>query len=210
MQVLRLVQSGHPDKLIAFDELPERFLKNLEMRGCEGLPRHWKQFVGEHERHIHGTLEKNMLTNKIEKVGEEVIVAPYFYVLWYREINQDKERWSEITAFVKRVVHLTFRLMDKLEDMALPMAVDAHGELKLEPEDLETNGAIVPIPLEFQEKDALGKPSDEKATLATQSENLANGTFHCIECEKDFKNERGLEIHMFRKHPRKVDKPVAA
>lgn len=201
MQVFRLVETGRPDKLIAFDELPKRLLDGVDMRSPEGLPRHWKAFIGEHEKYTPPSLVKNSMTGVVEKIGEETIVAPFFYVLYFKEINKDKDRWQEICNFVRRVVSVNFRLLDKMEDMALPMAVDSNTEVQIEPEHLEENGAIIPIPEEFQEKqpailDAKGNeirpqlPGEPGAVL-----------FSCEECQKPFKNEQALKMHNYRKHP---------
>lgn len=208
MQVFRLVETSKPDKLIAFDELPKRFTEGLEMRGTDGLPRHWKSFVGEHEKYIPGTLEKNIMTGKIEKIGEERIKAPFFFVLYYNEINRDKERWQEICNFVRRVVHLHFRLLDNIADMAVPMAVDSASELRIEPEDLETQGAIIPIPLEFQEKETGLVDKNGMAIAPAFEEN--QDQYKCEECKKSFKNEQALKMHNYRKHPIEKNKEVAA
>lgn len=198
MQVFRLVQTGVVDKVIAFDELPKRLLKDVEMRRPDGLPRHWKTFIGNHERVILPMNEKNPATGKVEKIGGGTEIAPFFYVLYFKEINRDIQRWQDISAFVRRVVELKFRLMDKLEDMALPMSTDANSEIKLEPEHLEEQGAIIPIPEEFQEKGAkiLDGNGNEVPVPPPDDTTL----FKCKECGKSFMNERGLEIHMHRMH----------
>lgn len=149
MQVFRLVESGHPDKIIAFDSLPERLLEGLEMREPTGLPRHWAAFLGKQKRYIKGSMEK-MPDGTTKRIGEETTWGPYFYILDYKEINRDKYRWQEIGGFVRKTVDLKFRLMDKIEDMALPMAPDSASEMNLEPEDV-TEKATIPIPVEFQE-----------------------------------------------------------
>lgn len=202
MQVLRLVQTGWVDKVIAFDELPKRLLNGVEMRAPDGLPRHWKTFLGQSERLTPDTAEINPITRQELKIPGVKEVGPFFYVLYYREINKDMERWQEISGFVRRVVSLQFRLLDKLEDMALPLSTDAAGELKLEPEDLETRGALIPIPLEFQEKapailDQSG--AEVKAAPAVAPEPVA--AFKCPSCEKAFDNDRALRMHTYKKHP---------
>jgi hypothetical protein len=192
MQVFRLVETGKPDKLIAFDELPKRLLEGVEMRSPDGLPRHWKSFLGEHEKYTPGALEKNQFTGKVEKIGEAREKGPYFFVLYFKEINKDKDRWQEICSFVRRVVHLQFRLLDKIEDMAIPMAIDSASELNVEPEHLEEGGAIIPIPPEHQEKDGIILPAG-----------AAPMQFKCEACNKEFKNKHGMEIHNYRVHPKK-------
>lgn len=200
MQVFRLVETGRPDKLLAFDELPKRLLAGVDMRSPDGLPRHWKTFIGEHEKYTPPSLEKNVLTGKIEQIGEERITAPFFYVLYYKEINKDKDRWLEICNFVRRVVSLQFRLKDDIGEMAIPMAPDSASEMKIEPEHLEENGAIIPIPLEFQEK----TPAilDKNGKEVRQETPTSDSPFKCEACDgKPFKNEQALRMHTFRKHP---------
>ena len=198
MQVLRLVQSGRVDKVIAFDELPKRLLEGVEMKAPDGLPRHWKAFIGEHEKYTPASSEKNPITGKVEMVGEKREIAPFFYVLDYKEINKDIERWQEIASFVRRVVDVQFRLLDKMEDMALSMSTDAMSELKLEPEELEEKGAIIPIPEKFQEKSPAILDKNGKEIKPELPEEKA--LFKCEDCNKTFLNDHGHKIHMYRMH----------
>src|SRR3990167_3385431 len=202
MQTFRLVQSGKVDRIIAFDELPKRLLRGIEMQRSDGLPRHWRDFVGEVEKYTPPQPDKNPMTGKMEMVGERWEKGPYCYILDYKEVNKDIERWQEISAFVRRAVDMKFRLLDKLEDMALPLAPDAASELKLEPEQMESEGAIIPIPIEFQEKTPaiLDKNGKEVRSEIPAEPAL---TFKCQECEKPFKNERAARMHSFRAHPKK-------
>lgn len=199
MQVIRLVQTGFVDKVIGFDELPKRLLSGIEMRRPDGLPRHWKSFIGDQTKVTPPSMEKNEVTGKAELVGGGTEVAPFFYVLYYTEINHDKERWQDICNFVRRTVELKFRLLDKIEDMALPLSTDANAELKLEPENMEERGAIIPIPLEFQEKTPaiLDKNGKEVVPELPSDPSMV---FKCKDCEKTFLNERGLLIHTSRMH----------
>lgn len=201
MQVFRLVKSGVVDKVIAFDELPKRLLDGVEMRRPDGFPRHWKEFIGKHEKYTPASPEKNPFTGKVEMVGEKREVEPFFFVLFYQEINKDKERWEEISSFVRRAVDLKFRLMDRLEDMALPLSTDAAAELKLEPEEFEAKGSIIPIPLEFQEKTPTILDKDGNAIPTSLPD---KNIFKCQECDKTFENERGLQIHGYRKHKKET------
>lgn len=200
MQVIRLVQTGMVDKVIAFDELPKRLLNGVEMRSPDGLPRHWKTFLGQSERVTPDTAEIHPITRQELKIPGQREVGPFFYVLYYKEINKDIERWQEIAGFVRRVVSLQFRLLDRLEDMSLPLSTDAAGELKLEPEDLETRGALIPIPLEFQEKAPviLDKNGTEVKPVLPPEPMPA---FKCPSCEKAFENDRALRMHTYKKHP---------
>lgn len=192
MQVFRLVQSGTVDRLIAFDELPKRLLEGVEMRPTAGLPRHWNKFVEDQEKVIPSSTFRNPITGEVQKIEEKRIVAPFFYVLFYKEINKDRERWSEICSFIKRTVAVKFRLMDNIEDMALPMSTDANSELKLEPEELEEKGALIPIPVEFQEKDGIVDPQGRPVS--------SESSFKCEECEKSFEKKQALAMHTYKAH----------
>lgn len=207
MQVFRLVQTGHVDKVIAFDELPKRLLDGIEMRSPDGLPRHWKAFIGTHEKRIPSSMEKNPITGAMEKLTFPPEVGPFFYVLEYKDINKDKDRWQEINAFVRRAVDMKFRLKDKLEDMALPFAPDAMSEIKLEPENLEEEGAIIPIPIEFQEKTPAILDKDGKEVRAPLPEPSAG--IKCEKCEKTFKNQQAVKMHAFRAHKEEAKEPTA-
>lgn len=111
MQVFRLVQPGIVDKVIAFDELPKDLVKGVTQRPPDGLPRQWREF------------------------------APSFYILDYISTNNDKESWKKIVAYVRTHVSPSFRLMDSLEDMAMPLAPNAKDALTLEPEECP----VIPI-----------------------------------------------------------------
>jgi hypothetical protein len=112
MQVVRLIKPGQVDRIIAFDELPERLLRGIEKREPKGLPRHWTQFAKEH------------------------------YYLEYDTLNAHEEKWKEIVAFVRRAVDPAVRLLDNIHEMALPMAPDSYQNLSLEPEDVVAKALI--------------------------------------------------------------------
>lgn len=106
MQTFRLIQGGKVDKLIAFKNLPKSLLTGVRKRDLRGLPRHW------------------------DKTGD------FHYILDFKDINQDIERWQEIASYVRRTIDPSIRLLDKLEDMAVPMAPDCHVGITLEPENI--------------------------------------------------------------------------
>lgn len=128
MQVFRLVDPGRVDRVIAFDSLPEAMLSNLKRGTINGLPSNWYQYMG-------------------VKRGDNGAMP--FYVVDFRTINRDKEKWQEIGNYVRRSTHKDFRLLDKLEDMAKPMSVDSYSSLDLEPEDIP----VVPIVKEVEEEE---------------------------------------------------------
>jgi len=140
LQFFRLV-GPHVDKVIAFDELPARLLEGIRHRECTGLPRHW--------------LEQACNKKEVEFIRQaplknEKKTVYFHYMLEYVMVNADKEKWQEITNFVRKVVDTKVRLMDKMEDMALPMAPNFKDALTLEPEDIMAR-AVLPIPIEAQE-----------------------------------------------------------
>ena len=114
-QVFRLVKGGRVDRKLAFDKLPESLLAGIDKGSISGLPRHWKRELGVN------SYEKN--------------VRP-FYVLDYIFTNKDKVKWSEIVSYVRRNAPKEQRLLDNLEDMAVPMAPDSYSQMTLEPEDI--------------------------------------------------------------------------
>lgn len=123
MQVFRLVSGGRPDRIIAFDSLPAEYVRTLRMNPPSGLPRHWARWLEEKE--------------SVDRDGR-----PGFYICDYILTNNDKEAWQNIVNYARRVVDTNFRLMDKIEDMAVPMAKDSRAEVTLEPEEVP----IIPIP----------------------------------------------------------------
>jgi hypothetical protein len=176
---------GMPDKVIAFDELPEDLLKGIEMFDCSALPRYWREYIGIREKHIKLMPDIDPITRQRVTYPELVEKAPYAFMIDW-EINKDKERWQEICNYVRRNAPKDFRLMDKIEDMAKPMAVDAHSELNLEPED------VIVIPLG-------GAVVENDPTLPT-TEIVPKEMFKCADCEKEFDEKRGLRMHRMKKH----------
>lgn len=120
MQLIRLVKPGTVDRVLAIDSLPQRLLTGID----QGDP-------------------KNMKFPK-----DWVSLWPVHYCLDYIRVNKDKERWSEIQQFVRRTVDPSFRLLDKLEDMAKPLAPDAKQALSLDAVDVP----VIPIPVAYQER----------------------------------------------------------
>lgn len=107
MQVVRLVDPGIPDKMIAFDELPKGMLASAEKINPReiGLGRHWDSLGIQH-------------------------------ALYYKSINSHKEAWSNICAFIPRNVSRDTRLMDDLSAMAIPCGPSCNEGIKIEPEDV--------------------------------------------------------------------------
>lgn|SRR3990167_5226964 len=118
MQIVKLVENGKQDRMIGFDELPAKLLKDLKKDPLTRYPRGW-------EKHADST-----------------------YELFFKDINRDIERWAEIASFCRRTVDPSFRLMDKLEDMAVAVANNQTEDIRIYPDHLK----IIPIPLAHQDK----------------------------------------------------------
>jgi hypothetical protein len=150
MQVFKLVRGGFVDNLIAFDSLPERLLKGIRTRDMAGLPRYWANWLKEKGsvRPVFKT-QTEVLENRNLKVthtpnGEE----PCFWILEFQDLNQDKEKWSEISSYVRQAVDTTVRLKDRIEDMAKPMAPDSKAPMDIEPDDIP----VIGVPAEVAQK----------------------------------------------------------
>lgn len=218
MQLFRLM--GMPDRMIAFNELPKDLIDGVDMCDESRMPRHWKDFIGVREREVHIPRDRDPLTGTVRTYAPIVQRAPYTFVIDW-EINKDKERWQEIEAYVKRAAPKDFRLTERLVDMAKPMAVDAHAEMSLEPEDVvivPLNGLIKDEPKQAEvrllEPVQVVPPPTPAAPVAAP-ENVAPEknaqpstvvlTFPCNECEKVFESKPGLYLHRRKKHvPAKV------
>lgn len=140
MQVVRLVEAGLVDKMIAFDSLPERLFRNVKTKTVDGFHRYWKRWLEENG-------SSRSVTRTVDQDGtKETTIEYYTYILDYKDVNADKESWQAITSHVRRAVDLKTRLKDKIEDMAEPLASDSKTEMTLEPENVE----IILIPKELK------------------------------------------------------------
>jgi hypothetical protein len=84
-----------PDKVIAFDELPEELLAPFEMLNCSKLPRHWRDYIGERERLIKIKPERDPITGQIRTYATVSEKGPFVWVV-DRELIPQQEAWSEI------------------------------------------------------------------------------------------------------------------
>ena len=147
MHVFRLVDGGRVDKMIAFDSLPKRLLTGIKKKDLDGYPRYWKAWLKDNNS-VHKVKRWNPEMEKFDEVSET-----FTYMLDYKLINEDTQKWQAITNYVRKAVDLSVRLMDKIEDMAIPVAKDATSELSIEPEMVP----IIPIPLEAGEREPAPK-----------------------------------------------------
>lgn len=148
MQCFKLVNAGFVDKVIVFDELPERLMQGIRTREVAGFPRRWASWLSEigSTRQVFKTqttvgLDRSY-TYKHTPIGKE----PCFYVLEYVELNRDKERWGEICEYLRLNVGPEVRLKEKIEEMASALAANPTLPLEIEPEDVP----VILVPLEIQ------------------------------------------------------------
>ena len=138
MHVLRLM--GMPDKLIAFEGLPDELVAGLEMRPPDGLPRHWKTWLGTKKKTTKLLPERDPLTGQLRMFNPIVEEGAFFYIV-DEMLNHDREKWEAISDYVRRNAPKDFRLKDKIEDMAIKMADNVKSELNIEPEQVP----IIPL-----------------------------------------------------------------
>lgn len=138
MQVFRLVNAGHVDKMLAFRSLPKRILTSVRTRDIGGMPRFWGRWLTENGciRETFKTDTEVLADRNLRVIKTPIGTEPCFYVLEYSDLNADKEKWREISDYVRRVTDTGVRLTERLEDMGVKMADNSYTELKLEPDEI--------------------------------------------------------------------------
>lgn len=161
MQAFKLVNGGFVDKVIVFDELPERFMKSVRTKEAVGFPRAWAKWLASigSIRPVFKTetsvdLARNY-TFKYTPIGHE----PCFFVLDYNNINADKQRWREISEYIRMNVGTETRLKEKIEDMAIQFAANPTSEISIEPEDVP----VINVPRETKKlsEDEIVQPDEQ-------------------------------------------------
>lgn len=194
-----------PDRVIAFDELPKRLLEGFELCPAAGFPRHWKEWLGKTEKITKIPPEKDFLTGQVRRFDPIIESDAYFYLVDWT-LNPVMEKWKEVCDFVRQHVDKDVRLMEKLEDMALPLAANKTDGVTLEPEEVP----VIPIPLQFQEKTpVLAVPGLHPMT----AEEKKQGFIMCGEegCKYEASGpwaKNSIRMHKMKRHPKK--EPVAA
>lgn len=162
MHVFRLVNGGAVDKIIAFDSLPKRLVFGLKTKPMDGFARFWHRWLIDN-----GSTQTVSVLNP-ETGTREQREQPCTYLLEYKMVNQDIGKWQEITNYVRKAVDLSVRLMDKIEDMAVPFAKDSYSEVSLEPEEVP----VIPVPSEIKKVEAperrFARTEEEKAGVAAE------------------------------------------
>lgn len=184
MQVFRLM--GMPDKIIAFDELPEDLVKGFEMIKAEAFPKYWKKWLGEKEVTIKIPSEINPVTGQ-RRIYEPIVERDSYFYLVDWNLKPVVEKWNEIESYVRSHVPSTFRLKDKLEDMALPLAPDRTSGITLEPDDV----VVIPIP---KEERGVAFKNESKPMVKCEEPG----------CDREFDDKRGLRMHRMKKHTEPV------
>lgn len=199
MQVFRLM--GMPDKVLAFDSLPDRLLVGLDMTKADGFPRHWKEWMGKTKRVTRIPPERNPMTGEVRTYKPIEEEDYYFYLVdWH--IRVQEERWDEIKEFVRKYAPQDERLPDKLEDLAKPLAKDKLEAVSLEPEEVN----IIKIPLQHQERVVAASDGDAVKPQVIKTE--PDAKIVCPEegCGKEFGSKQAIRLHTLKKHSKK---PVA-
>jgi len=188
MHVFRLM--GMPDKIIAFDGLPDELVEGFEMLSAEGFPRHWKEWLGKRERIIKVPPERDPITGQIRKYEPIVEQDNYFYVVDWM-IRPVVEKWQAICDYVRQNVSKDFRLAERIETMAKPLAPDKVSAISLEPEDVVVIPVMKPV-----------IPVDEHGHKLPKAEFLKCEFEGCnYEADGPYAKNK-IRMHNMRKHPK--------
>lgn len=158
MQCIRLVNGGYVDKVIVFDCLPDRLIKDIKTREAAGFPRSWAKWlmgIGSTRTVFKTETSVDLARNytfKYTPIGKE----PCFFILEYTDLNADKETWRAISEYVRMNVGPEVRLREKLEDMAIAFAPKPTDALSIEPEDIP----VIPLPSEVVKEPMIQKDED--------------------------------------------------
>lgn len=178
MQVFRLM--GMPDKVIAFDELPEDLVKGFELIKAEAFPKYWKNWMGSKTIVTKIPSVVNPVTGQRQVFEDFKETDSYFYLVDWT-VKPVVEKWKRIEEYVRQKVSSEFRLTDKLEAMAKPLANNKVDGITLEPDDV----VIIPLPKEVFVAKEVQKPM-----------------YKCEEtgCDREFDHKNGLRLHVIKKH----------
>jgi len=191
MQVFRLM--GSPDKIIAFDELPEDLVQGFELLKAEGFPKAWKNWLGTKEIVTKIPSLLNPVTGERQTFEPFIEKDSYFYLV-DSNIKPVMEKWKKIEEYVRQKVSSEFRLTDKLEDMAKALAPDKTSGITLEPDEV----IIIPLPKEIKTsvKEPIIHAKQEPAKLEMDK------VYKCEVdgCGKEFGAKQGLRMHTMKRH----------
>ncbi len=170
---------------------------------ADGFPRHWKEWLGKRDILIKIPPEMDVFTKQVRKF-DPIVETDYFFYLVDWNLRPVVERWENICDFVKRVVPKDFRLKENLEEMALPLAANKTDGVTLEPEDV----VIIPIPLEFQEKNVkIITTKEVDQNVPRRNSEKAKQIVKCDEEGCSFESEgsyakNSVRMHKNKRHPK--------
>lgn len=198
MNVFRLMDL--PDKIIAFDSLPQQLLNGFELCRADGFPRHWKDWMGKIKRAINIPAEKDHLTGQVRKYPPIYEEDSFFYLVDWN-LKPVEEKWKEVCDYVRTHVSKDVRLKDKLEDMALPLASNKMEGITLEPEDV--------LVIKVLNDDPLVLIDTEKEEKEKVDKNISRGKISCEEpgCGKEFEGayaKTSMRMHQKKHSKQKV------
>lgn len=224
-QVFKLMDM--PDRVIAFDSLPEELLAGIELVDCSKLNKEWREFVGYREKKTIIRPEMDPITKQYNKAEPLIEKKPFAYLI-DRELNADKDRWAEILTYVRRHAPMSWtqsnghpqRLMDDIEKMAKPIARDVHSDPDLEVEDvivIPLNGLAVPkepeaaavttapAPVPAAPASPAPQPLTEHGYPETfkiipPKPQFAKQEPICVICNKVFSSRQAVRMHTMKKH----------
>jgi len=198
MDVFRLMSM--PDRVIAFEGLPENLLKGFELCRAEGFPRHWKEWMGKKTRTIPIPPEKDIMTGAVRRFDPIEDTDCFFYLV-DQTSNPSMEAWKMVCDFVRQNVSKEFRLKEKIDDMALPLAANKSDGVTLEPEDV----VVIPIPRAIELVTESGAPLKKESIKADEPVKVLK--CEVPGCTAEF--EGSYAKNSMRWHVQKKHKPVA-
>lgn len=184
MHIFRLM--AMPDKVIAFQNLPENMVEGFEMCRADGFPRYWKEWMGKKVKVTNIPPEKDLLTGQVRHFPSMKEEEPFFYLVDWN-VEPVVEKWNELCDYVKNHVSKETRLTEKLEDMAIPLASNKSDGVSIEPED-------VPIIEIIREESVKEEVKKEKEVHACKEEG----------CESYFDKKSGLRMHTLKRHNKEL------
>ena len=140
-KVFRLVKPGLMDRIIAVENLPDEYTAGVWEIEPNGFPREWKMW-------LEAIGSKNAKGNGV------------FFGLEYIAVNSHAEKWQEIASYVRRSSDASIRLLDRLEDMAKPLASGQTSPIELHPEDVPVITLKVKEPATKQPIEVKSVPAD--------------------------------------------------
>lgn len=159
MQAFKLVNGGFVDRVIVFDSLPERLIKNVQTRAADGFPKSWARWLTEigSMRTVFKTETTVDLARNWKYTHTPIGKEPCFFVLQYTDINADKETWRNICDYVRQNAGPEVRLKEKMQDMAIALAGDSTKPLEIETDDVPVISLPIEVKVDVKESDDIVK-----------------------------------------------------